>query len=160
MARATATRCCCPPLNRSGLRVFSFRADDTEAILRFDRQRTGLSRQRVLGRLLADYAASAIALGNGHIRGYALARPRAGGFFSLGPVVASDVDAANSLLAAIMSRYAGESLAIGVPDANRGFVEVLCAAGFRYQAPSLRMFRGDRIDYERDIYGIISPEKG
>jgi ribosomal protein S18 acetylase RimI-like enzyme len=147
-------------VNPSDLQVLPYRTDDTEKIFRFDRERTGLSRQRVLVRLLADYAASTVAVAGGHIRGYALARPRAGGFFSVGPIVASDVDAAHSLLAAIMSRYAGESLAVGVPDTNQGFVEMLRSAGFKYQAPSLRMFRGERIDYERDIYGIISPEKG
>lgn len=147
-------------INPPGLQVLPYRTDDAETILRFDRERTGLSRHRVLVRLLADYAASTIAVGGEHVRGYALARPRAGGFFSVGPIVATDVDAARSLLAAIMPRYAGESLAVGVPDTNRRFVEMLRAAGFRYQAPSLRMFRGERVDYERDIYGIISPEKG
>lgn len=137
-----------------------YRPDDAVRLFEFDREMTGLSRQRVLRRLLEDYAASTIVAGHEQIRGYALVRQRAGGFFSIGPFVALDKDVARTLLGAVMSRHGGQTLAVGVPDANRDAVEMMRQAGFKHQAPSLRMFLGDRIDYERSIYGIISPEKG
>jgi ribosomal protein S18 acetylase RimI-like enzyme len=148
------------PADESCGQPLPYGPDDTVRLLEFDRETTGLSRQKVLGRLLEDYAASTIVAGHEQIRGYALVRQRAGGFFSIGPLVALDKDVARMLLGAVMSRYGGQTLAVGVVDANQEAVEMIREAGFKHQTPSLRMFLGDRIDYERSVYGIISPEKG
>ncbi len=78
----------------------------------------------------------------------------------MGPLVARNSDAAGLLLESIMTEYEEKVLAIGVPEVNDGAVRLLVSKGFDYVEPSLRMYLGERRDYEANVYGIVAAEKG
>lgn len=132
----------------------------TEAIVRFDREQTGLSRARVVRKLLTDFRESVWAVGEEGIAGYVIVRRRSDGQFTIGPLVAETRQAADLLLGSVVAGYAGETLTIGVPETNRDAVLMLLENGFQYAEPSLRMYLGERRDYEGGVHGIIAPEKG
>ena len=67
---------------------------------------------------------------------------------------------AKQLLVDILDRNRDKALSIGVPEVNRQMVSFLLDHGFGYTQPSVRMFLGKRLNYENNIYGILSPEKG
>lgn len=129
-------------------------------IIAFDRDVTGLNRSRMLSRYTGEKSASYYVVREEAVKGYALVRKRAGGIFAIGPLVAVDRMYAESLLLSIMKKYGTRKLEIGVPAVNRGIADFLLENGFMYNQPSLRMYRGRRIDYEKNIYGIFSAEKG
>ena len=49
---------------------------------------------------------------------------------------------------------------IGVPEVNGDSIRMVLIYGFKSTEPSIRMYLGERKDYEKHIYGILSPEKG
>ncbi len=134
---------------------------DIQAVIDFDRQKTGLDRERVIRRLVADFADRVyIIKKQSRLSAYAIVRPREGGYFLVGPMVAENYRVAEILLSNIVSKYSRSRLAIGVPEINRRAVQMVLCRGFTYNQPSLRMYWGERKDYEEHIYAILSPEKG
>lgn len=129
-------------------------------IIEFDRNCTVLNRERMLRRYFEDLGDLIHVIKNDRVSSYAIIRPRLGGYFDIGPMVAADSSAARKLLGPILETYGPKGLAIGVPAVNTDAVELVVNNGFQYQPPSLRMYLGDRLDYEKNIYGIFSPEKG
>ena len=134
--------------------------DTVGEVVAFDNEKTGLSRERVLRKLLNEFADSVHLIADEAIRAYAIVRPREGGYFAIGPFVAEDSHAAGLLLTSIMAQHSGDVLAIGVPEVNRDAVGLLVDKGFNYVEPSLRMYLGQRRDYESNVYGILAAEKG
>ena len=49
---------------------------------------------------------------------------------------------------------------MGVPEINSEAIKLLLKYEFKSTEPALRMYLGERKDYEEHIYGILSPEKG
>jgi len=143
-----------------GQEALPYASEMSDEVVCFDRRKTGLSRERVVRELLAEFADSVYVSGSEALTGYAIVRPREGGYFAMGPLVAEDTDAADLLLGSIMANYRGEILAIGVPEVNRVAVRLLLRKGFNYFEPSLRMYFGERRDYETNVYGIVAAEKG
>jgi GNAT superfamily N-acetyltransferase len=129
-------------------------------IVEFDREMTGIERERIIRHYLEQFSRSALVLREASIRAYAFARPRAGGTMGVGPFVADDDSAAEHLMREVIRSYPEAAVSVGVPDGKRSMVDLLPKLGFRYKAPSLRMYWGDRKHYETHVYGILSPEKG
>jgi len=129
-------------------------------IISFDRRTTGLDRARMLSSYFEEKNSACYAIKEEAVRAYALVRKRAGGAFGIGPLVAEDRMYAESLLLSILKKYGMRKLEIGVPALNPEIIDLLLENGFRYNLPSLRMYRGPRVDYEKNIYGIFSAEKG
>jgi GNAT superfamily N-acetyltransferase len=139
-----------------------YKTQEVEAVVDFDREMTGLDRERVIRRLLKDFGDVVYVIKERKkLSGYAIVRQREGGYFLIGSWVAENRRAAEAVLSSIVERYSGRTLTVGVPEINRRAVEMVLGRGFVYSSqPSLRMFWGERIDYEKNIYGILSPEKG
>ncbi|UCC11965.1 MAG: GNAT family N-acetyltransferase [candidate division WOR-3 bacterium] len=133
---------------------------DIPEIVRFDLAKTGIERSAVLYRLLQEYSEGICAVYDEGIRGYGLIRQREGGFSMIGPLVAEDDTYADELVRRLLSRAAHERVVVGVPGVARRAVDVMLGNGFLYTQPSLRMYRGERIEYESCVYGILGPEKG
>ncbi|UCG93025.1 MAG: GNAT family N-acetyltransferase [candidate division WOR-3 bacterium] len=129
-------------------------------IVYFDRAKTGLDRAKILERLLNDLPHSVFTIREKDMKAYALIRPRAGDVLMIGPLVSEHTVFAEKLLSKIVRIYSHKTLIIGVPAVNSDAVDMMIRYGFIYKQPSLRMYRGIRMNYERHIYGILSPEKG
>lgn len=131
-----------------------------DEITAFDRSMTRLDRRHVLERFCREFPASLYAVRDEGLRAYAFVRSRAEGRFVIAPFVAADQTAAERLLSHIVPAYSDRPLYIGVLESNRTMVSLLIARGFVYMQPSVRMYRGERVGYDKHVYGIISPEKG
>ncbi len=138
----------------------SYPSVDIQEIVRFDLAKTGIERGAVLYRLLQEYPEGICAVYDEGIRGYGLIRQREGGFSMIGPLVAEDSTYADQLVRRLLGRAAHERVVVGVPGVARRAAEVMLGNGFLYTQPSLRMYRGERIEYETCVYGILGPEKG
>jgi GNAT superfamily N-acetyltransferase len=140
--------------------VLPFGQEMVDEVVTFDEETTGLSRRRIVRRLLEEFGDSVHVAQREGVTGYAVVRPRAAGHLAIGPWIAEDRSVAEALLRSIINKNAGKVLAIGVPGPNRDAVRMLTREGFHYLEPSLRMYLGEETDYERNVYGIIAPEKG
>jgi len=129
-------------------------------IVDFDRKAIGLNRARLLSAYFNEDGYSIYAIRENEIKAYILIRKRAGGVFAIGPLVASDQMYAETLLLSVLKKYGPRKLLTGVPAINRGMISLLIENGFIYNMPSLRMYRGPRVDYEENVYCIFSAEKG
>lgn len=129
-------------------------------IITLDRAATGLDRERVIRRLIDDYADSFCLIKDGKTLAYAVAKSRASGFVTFGPFLAQSRNTAASLLSGMQAKYKGRKIALGVPAINREAVDMFSEKGFLHFNPSLRMYLGRRRNYEKNVYGIIAPEKG
>lgn len=131
-----------------------------DEILSFDREKTGISRERILMRVLKEFSSSTFLIIDKKVVAYAVLRPRADGSFTIGPLIAENTQSAEILLTSIISKYPEVRLNVGIPEINHLAVEIFRRNNFIHTQASLRMYRGKRKDYERHIYGILSPEKG
>jgi GNAT superfamily N-acetyltransferase len=137
-----------------------FPSADSSDILRFDLAKTGIERGAVLNRLLLEYPDEVCTVRHDGIVGYGLIRQREGGFYMIGPLVAEDDRIADELVRRLLGRAGEARIMVGVPGVARTAVDVLLRNGFCYTQPSLRMYRGEKLDYESSIYCILGPEKG
>ena len=133
---------------------------DSDEILRYDLAKTGIERGTVLHKLLQEYPDGVCTVHHHGIAGYGMIRRREGGFYMIGPLVADNDRIAGELMQRLLCRAEDERVAIGVPGTRPTAVDVMLDHGFYYTQPSLRMYRGERIDYESHIYCILGPEKG
>jgi len=138
----------------------SIKPDPTEALLEFDKQKTRLNREPLLNRYLDEFSDSIFTINDGELSAYAVVRPSDSDCLIIGPCVAESYEAAEKLIDGIIDRYSTMDLSLGVPEFNRAMVNLLLRRGFVYNPPSLRMYRGEKREYERHIYAILSPEKG
>jgi GNAT superfamily N-acetyltransferase len=126
----------------------------------FDKNMTGLERERYLTAFAEDFADSIYILKTDAVHAYAVVRPRAEKRIALGPMVADSLESAERLILPILKKYNGYRIGIGVLEPNRLFIELLRRLKFQHTVPCLRMYLGRRLQYEEHICGIISPEKG
>lgn len=131
-----------------------------EDIMKFDMRLTGLDRGRVIKRLYEEFPDGIINIGYETLDGYAAVRPREDGSYFVGPILALESTGFVKLLELVLDKYGRNDVLIGIPELNQEAVEILLNNGFIYRQPSLRMFIGQRLDYEGGTFGIISPEKG
>lgn len=129
-------------------------------VIKFDKEVTGLNRARLLSDYFGDSDYSIYAIVEECVKAYILVRKRAGGVFAFGPLVAINQDYAELLCQAVLKKYGCRNLVAGVPGMQTNFAAFLLENGFYHKPPSLRMYWGRKIDYERNIFGIFSAEKG
>jgi len=129
-------------------------------ILQFDREKTGIDRSMFLEHLLKGHLDTTYVSGGKQIKAYAVVRVRANGFLHIGPLVAEDAGAAADLTACISEENACTDLSIGIPCINSSMQQILVQRGFQHRPPSLRMYRGQRMEYEQNVYAIISADAG
>jgi ribosomal protein S18 acetylase RimI-like enzyme len=130
-----------------------------KSIVAFDKRQTGLSRKNFLEGTMIDYPNCSFTIGN-PISGYGMIKPRATGTYAIGPIIANDFRSAKILLNQILIKFGDKPLSIGVPEQNHKMSQLLVEKGFQYRQPSLRMFFGKRIDYEKHVYAILGPDVG
>ena len=126
----------------------------------FDLAQTGINRKELLDSYFREFADSLYVTGNDRLTGYAFVTPRKGGFAKIGPMVAKDKNTAEQILSDILKDYGGGTIIIGVPAVNTAAMMIILHRGFLYGQPSLRMYLGERRDYETSIYGIAAADKG
>ena len=141
-------------------RAPSVRVPSLEELLTYDKSRTSISRGHILEHYYRHSDQSFFATGAKAMCGYVLVRPTAANHIALGPMVADDLKSCRTLMRAVLARYAHRSIGMGVPEGNGEMIDLVRGLGFRSLAPSLRMYRGRRKDYEKYIRSILSPEKG
>jgi GNAT superfamily N-acetyltransferase len=129
-------------------------------VLKFDKEATGLSREKVLSVYFQDLPDKIHISGSGQLSAYGIVRPRTDNLLTIGPMVAKNEVLARQLLADIIETYGSSPIGMGVPATNGVAVDLLTESGFQYRPPALRMYLGERLEYEKHIYGIFSPEKG
>ena len=134
-------------------------APASETVSNLDARFTKLDRRAIMARFAGEFPDS-FYLDSASPRGYAFVYPRVGRRVAIGPMVAEDTITAGSLLDDVIGDYGNLEINIGVPQSNDGAVALLLSRGFVHKPPSLRMYHGLRRDYERFVFGIISPEKG
>jgi len=147
------------PDNNSGV-LGSCPSDLLGQVIKFDRESTGLDRKDLLIRYFEEMPEHIYAIRKRKVTAYAIVRPRAGDYWAIGPCVADNPDDAETLLSALINKYGSRKISIGFPCTNMNMMEIAAKLGFQYDPPSLRMYSGDRPDYEGKIYGIFSAEKG
>jgi hypothetical protein len=130
---------------------------DIENLVSLDQELTGINRGRFLRAFFADHNSEISIKSN---KAYAVVRARTGGFSWIGPVLSPSSKTVAKIISKILNYYGGRPLKAGVPEINRAAVQIMLDCGFVYSPPSLRMYLGKRIDYEKNIYGIISGDIG
>jgi GNAT superfamily N-acetyltransferase len=132
-----------------------------EEIVSIDHRLAGLDRKILLSQFVQEFQDSAyIARTSDLLTGYGFVYPRADGVYTIGPLVAESNEIAESLLAAVMIDFRHSPLTIGLLQPMHHFADVLLRYHFEFRPPSLRMYLGKRLDYEKHIYGISSADKG
>jgi GNAT superfamily N-acetyltransferase len=134
--------------------------EDIGAILHFDRDKTGIDRCRFMERLLQKHRHTTYIRRRQGIAAYAVIRERANEVLHIGPMVAASEGAASDLFAAICSKHGNRDLTIGLPCINTVALKVIMQHGFLHRPPSLRMYRGSRVEYEHSVYAIVSADAG
>lgn len=129
-------------------------------IASFDHQMTGIQRKRLIEKLVNEFPNGTFCIGERHLRAYATVRERANHTFAIGPIVAEGTVAFAELISGILLQYNTRTMTVGIPEVNTDGVKVLLQNGFTYCAPSMRMYRGSRINYEKHVYGIASADVG
>ncbi len=148
-----------PPHKTAG-RSPSVRVPSLNKLLTYDKNRTSISRGHILEHYYRLSDRSYLVAGAKAISGYVLVRPGAGDRVSVGPMVADDLKSCRTLMSAVLARYGHISIGMGVPEGNREMVDLVRSLDFMSLAPSMRMYRGRRKNYEKYIRSILSPEKG
>jgi GNAT superfamily N-acetyltransferase len=142
--------------------VRAMRPDDLPTILAWDREVFGAARGEILARyreLAPEYAR--IAERGTHLAGYVFGR-RGFRWDQLGPVIATDRDAAQALLATLLTHHAGRRFIVDTSLSDPHWVAWLRAIGFCDQRAYTRMFRGaNRYPGRPNLqYAILGPELG
>jgi len=106
------------------------------------------------------FSSSLIAIDKAPCPGYAFMRPLPGNAGFIGPFAAKSAKVAKTILGEIIDRYGQMTLVAGIPDINRAGVRLFRSNGFFHTLPSLRMYLGRRIDYEKAVFGIAAPHLG
>lgn len=122
----------------------------------------GADRARILRDLVTGHPEGCFVVEtSGRLRGYACSRPGARGWY-VGPLVASDAEAAAMLWHAALAPLAGRPVVVDVLDANADARRLVEADGFRPRRRFTRMARGGSLpphDF-RCYYAIAGPEIG
>ncbi len=136
------------------------RAEDIAQILRFDREHLNIDRSIFLKQLIHRHMDATYVTGRHKISSYGSCRPRATNVIHIGPLVAASPDDASRILSRICALHGEHDLTIGIPSTNEAALRIALEHGFRVFPPSLRMYLGERVDYERSVYAIVSADAG
>jgi len=129
-------------------------------LISFDHKQTGIQRQGLLDKMLQEFPRYTFCVSHERLQGYAIVRERANHTMAIGPLVAEGPNVCDILLSTILTTFSKKCVTVGVPEVNTAAVEIMQSKGFRCSVPSMRMYRGLKIDYERNVYGIVSADVG
>jgi ribosomal protein S18 acetylase RimI-like enzyme len=137
---------------------------DLSDVVGFDLRFFGAPRGRVLRRVHADFPSLCFVARKGsRLVGFIMAK-HGEGRTRVGPwiCVPDEPGIAEKLLHRLMNEVAGSTLWVGVPERNRGSVEILERNGFISSPSSHRMCYGkcDEIGIVEGIFGVGGPDKG
>lgn len=131
------------------------------AILALDRRIVPYDRSGLLSRWLAlPETIQAVAVREGELVGFGLARPAAAGF-KIGPLIAREPQVARALLADLVTRVAGHQIQIDVPDPNHEGTALALAHGLAPVFGCRRMYFGHKPAEDlSSVYAAMSLEFG
>lgn len=136
--------------------------DDLPGVLDIDVEVFGASREAVLEAVMKRGPQYCFLLEEkDKIKGYCFGR--SGHEFShIGPVVASDVESAKSVVAAALKGCYGTPVVVDVLLHSTSWINWLTSLGFREQRPLIRMFRGSNAypGMPEKQFAILGPEFG
>ena len=127
----------------------------------FDRRFVAAPRAAFLLRWIEQPGAHVLALRHdGQMLAYGVARPCRSGF-KLGPVFATDPQAAERVVGGLMARIPGQKVALDVPEPNRAALELAARHGLSPSFGCARMYHGPAPKLPVDgIFGVSSFEFG
>jgi len=132
---------------------------DFSSVLALDREVFGADRGEVL-RAAAARAPAFVADRDGVIAGYCFGRDGARSR-QIGPVVASDLEIASSLVVTSLVSDLGQPVVVDVPADRGDWLELLHEFGFEEKRPLVRMFRGaPPVGRPERQWAIFGPEFG
>lgn len=120
----------------------------------------GITRERFLWEFISLHNGQVYVAGEERAIAFSVIRKCFGDYYVIGPTMADNAKDARLLIESIVKDYSSEVIYAGVPEINRSAVEIMLNNGFCYEQPSLRMYLGEKIDYEKNIYTIISGDIG
>ena len=149
------------PIGKTDCQVWTQQA--RPKVLALDRLAFGAERSALLGSLIADSSVPplTISASDGELRGFALARPGAVASY-VGPIVATDQNAATSLLDGMLDQLDGRDLFIDINSGFEGGAQIVTARGFVKQRDFTRMRFGleSNAGTSSLIFAIAGPEVG
>ena len=133
-------------------------------VVELDKAYFGLSRERVLRRVLEDFPGYCFAaVEDGVLKGFIMAKAGESNI-RIGPWICEPArsDLAEALLRRLMTVSTGEKLWIGIPEGNQKSVEIVRSHGFEDLQSSLRMCYGEcpTLGDVRGRFSIGGPDKG
>ena len=132
-----------PGGGRGSTAVERMSSADLPALAAFDAEHFGDRRGRLLELLFRQATATYCLRDGGEIHGYAFTVPSTLGV-RLGPFVAADQQAGETLLRSVMADWAEARIVLGVPGENDAAIALFESHGFARSTPCLRMIHGDR----------------
>jgi len=115
--------------------------NDHRQVIALDENSFGANRMQLIGSLLREFPGKAWMLKqNNTITGFVLGRDGSR-FHHIGPIVASTVDDAKSLLATALKKLIGQPVAVDVLSDKEELIDWLTSIGFSKQRNFTRMFR-------------------
>lgn len=141
--------------------VVDCRSVDFADIDDYDRRHFPAPRPRFLERWISQPGGHAVvALPNGRVAGYAVARPCRTGF-KIGPLFADDADIASDIFDALCARLDGATVQIDVPECNPDALALVRRHGFTEVFGCARMVHGPTPQLPRaEIFGVTTFEFG
>lgn len=131
-----------------------------EGISEFDYKMTKIARSNLVECYLEEFKDSVFILQKEKIKSYAIVHRGNKGHVNISLFISELPVSAEILLNSILKRFQHKTVNVGVPAINREAVNLFLRKGFIYKEPVLRMYYGERKQYENFLYGIVSPEKG
>ena len=132
-------------------------------VLALDRRAFGAERSALLGSLVADSSVPPLTISgsDGELRGYALARRGAVACY-VGPIVATDQNAAASLLDGMLAQLDGRDVFIDINTGFEAVAQIVAARGFVKQRDFIRMRSGleNNAGTSALVFAIAGPEVG
>lgn len=121
---------------------------------------TNISRDKFLTEFIELHNGQVYITDDNKTSGFSIVRKCFGDYYVIGPTMADSPKSAELLIQSVIENYSSDVIYAGVPEINRSAVEIMLKNGFCYEQPSLRMYLGDKMDYEKSIYTIISGDAG
>jgi predicted N-acetyltransferase YhbS len=149
------------PITHSGT-VTPLSSHDIQEIADLDKEVFGADRTDLIELILETYPDKALKLErDARIAAYCLRRDGVK-HNHLGPVIALTTEDAKTLLAAAMSRLAGQAVVLDVPQKKKKFLKWLDSLGFQEHRTLVRMYyKNNYIPKQREReYAICGPELG
>jgi len=134
---------------------------DLPALAAFDAEHFGDERKRLLELLFRQATATYWLPDGGEVRGYAFTVPSSLGV-RLGPCVAADPRAAETLVQSVIADWVGTTIVLGVSGLNCGAIGLFESRGFERCPSSFRMVCGrrDAAGHHENIVAIANGAMG